>query len=398
MAKGMKKMLRIVGFCFILTSSMMVLPKYSVGQEVKYIKIAQSKNEHLTNARADRIIKKMNKILTSTNFGGDQCNQLKFKRKGSVSTDDSIPEFINSKAKHDQLFNNSAYSIYVVRGISRCGSLKQDNIGGCGLRGKSVIAIDFPNDDQIAAIVWLHEFGHTQRLSHATDGKSHITRKKALMRARAAHSHQSITNGECGYLAKSSARFPTESDGASAIKVSQVALKSQDKGLEAAELRELLSQVRLGKYPIERLRALSLYQIGLLRSYLFNPDFVTMWPNVVDYLAITGTSSDVELFKSFLVLHTTTTGKTVERAKLQIPFAMGVLANRFKSQTAYRFLEQSKNPHRVQQLATSIEEQKNTEPGVCGPIHKIPGVNRRHFSSNASNDFGIKKCEPGWPV
>lgn len=112
----------------------------------------------LSNADADDILLDGYNILKYYNGSGDKGCNVRLARLGNVTTFTSGDGSISSASEWGAL----ADGINFVNDIGWCGSLAP-NILGCGTTpGKRIAVVNHSLSD----IIWVHEFGHNQGLTH----------------------------------------------------------------------------------------------------------------------------------------------------------------------------------------------------------------------------------------
>ena len=311
------------------------------------MRVTQSKNETMTNNRADKIIKSISSVLRNAEFGGYSCKDLSFIREGSVTKNPSVKEYINTKSELNALLNSTNSSVFIVRSINYCGGPVPAGVVGCAAKGSSIVVEDFTANTKRASIAWLHEYGHSQGLSRATDSKPHTTRANAVMNARISTNTTGVTSKECQYFKKASSRFPVKTGLTAEIK----SLDEEDAVIadDESKIEKLLHEGWI-ELPIEELKELSETEVNEIRQILFNIEKSELWANAITALATVGKRGDIDLLKSIISLNSKAESRAIQRAILQIPFSIAVISKRHNSETGVNFLIRNSNPNNSNRL------------------------------------------------
>lgn len=319
------------------------------------VSLGQSEGGSMTEAKADMILSEANRILANGGSSGSACGGLALKRVGGVTKEKGITAFVNTASDLDKLLKNGTYSIIVVGGINYCGGTVTAGVVGCSMKGSSVIVEDVA-DDALAAILWMHEFGHTQNLSKATDGTPHTSRHNAVMREAIDVNTDNLTAAECGYLIKTAKMFPVISESSKRITVSSPTTSQPD---PTDRVRALLSQLWSHGPPVSQVKQMGTDEINEIRRLLRSPEDYKLWTNAVTALGIVGVESDIDVLQAFVNASAPSKDISVARAKLQVPFSIGVLTSRFRSTSGLSFLRRHVNPNASQSIGLAATADRN---------------------------------------
>jgi hypothetical protein len=154
------------------------------------IEISRHASVALPASRADEILAEMGDILRTRDGGDDVLCNVAFMRKGEIGELTEGTGSINS-AQDFVAVNNAPGNVKVVNQINWCGGFAPNILGCTQLFRDSMIVVRYSADAE--AILWLHEFGHSQGLEHR-DGAT------AVMNAAFGPFHRRVDSAECESL------------------------------------------------------------------------------------------------------------------------------------------------------------------------------------------------------
>jgi hypothetical protein len=126
--------------------------------------------------------------ILRTRDGGDDANcNVAFVRMGEITELTEGPGSINT-AQDFVAVNNAPGNVKVENQINWCGGFAPNILGCTQLFRDSMIVVRYRADAE--AILWLHEFGHSQGLEHRESST-------AVMNATFGPFHRRVNSAEC---------------------------------------------------------------------------------------------------------------------------------------------------------------------------------------------------------
>lgn len=129
------------------------------------LQVSRFNTTNLTDARAGEIIAEMGTILQTKDGPTDVPCNVRFVLDGAVTTFATGTGSINSQAGFVAV-NGLPGNVKVVNQINWCGGLSPNVIGCAPVPGDSLVVVRFTANQE--DVLWVHEFGHNQGLSHRT--------------------------------------------------------------------------------------------------------------------------------------------------------------------------------------------------------------------------------------
>ena len=129
------------------------------------LQVSRFSTTPLTEARADEILTDMGGILQTQDGPTDVSCNVSFVRDGALGTFTTGSGSINSQGDFVAV-NGLPGNVKVVNQINWCGGLAPNIIGCAPVPGDSLVVVRFTANQE--DILWVHEFGHNQGLSHRT--------------------------------------------------------------------------------------------------------------------------------------------------------------------------------------------------------------------------------------
>ena len=323
--------------------------------ETKYFSVTKSPLVRMDSSKFGRVVSQSNVILSNTSDADIACHSLKFKQDGDIRSA-SRKNSVDTQSELRALLNDTSTNVHVVSRINYCRGPAAAGVVGCAGQGTSIVVEDVARVG-LAAVVWLHEFGHTQNLSRATEGEAHASRTGALMSASVSNGSTLLDAGECNRMIASSMNFDTQRGNAvTLIEVSLGEFPDPETPLE-----DLLYAAWIEGPPLEKLRELD--EGGSLpaelRMILLSIEKRHLWANSVTALGLTGEPSDISFLISFFQRRhgdEFVNDPFVEEARLQVPFSIGYLSARFETSDGFVFLRNSVNPQNNMVFSTDSLE------------------------------------------
>jgi flavodoxin len=120
----------------------------------------------LDDARADVILADATVVLQTNDGAGDRACLVHFTRDGAVTQFSTGDGSIDSQSEFNAVIALPGF-VKVVNQINWCGGIIPNVIGCAPVPGSSLVVVRFTANQE--GILWAHEYGHTQSLSHRTD-------------------------------------------------------------------------------------------------------------------------------------------------------------------------------------------------------------------------------------
>ena len=130
-------------------------------------------NESFNNTKADDALQRATAALLVKDNASDVGCEVVFNRSGNVPAPVSGRNTLDTDQHLKDTFAKPGY-VKVVHKINRCAGRTNAAIIGCAKKDNMIVEDLTDNDDpstgaELAGILWAHEFGHTQGLSHRDD-------------------------------------------------------------------------------------------------------------------------------------------------------------------------------------------------------------------------------------
>lgn len=295
---------------------------------VHRLKIGAFSSATVSSGEAQSIVSTMNSIVRSN---GGTCNKVSFEIvRGPEKFASSLPNFVGDG--NWRQFRDSPYSINIVSQILECGPhvvLRGQSFGGCTTVGSFPVTV-IPSETSKRPSLWLHELGHSQKLhDRCRDG----TCIGYVMAGVLDNKNQRMSEDECKAMFAPQ-RFR--------IRINEVSASN-----EMVNISDLLEMDWNHAMPVEQLMSLDEGEIAQVRRYVQSNNSAGL-ANAVLGLGLVGTSDDAATI--FGVLQRAVeapSGKAdfgVVDAKLNVPVALGYLANQTGNDDIVSMLEQLRNP------------------------------------------------------
>lgn len=173
------------------------------------ISISKHASVEFNEDEADKILKGATEVAQKEDGEGDVPCDITLARDPNEPVAEFkqgiTPSFVDSNSTYRSVTNDNPSDVKVIAGTNWCGKFRPDVLGCTELsEGPIVVVSEFsenlrePDDedqinaeDQIKAILWLHEFGHRQGLDHRNEFN-------AVMYEEIELDHTHLNVAECG--------------------------------------------------------------------------------------------------------------------------------------------------------------------------------------------------------
>lgn len=293
----------------------------------------------LSQAEAQAAIAAMNAAMQG-NSG--LCPRVRFTlTRGPESSAGALPGFVGGG--NWSAFARSPYSINVVSQILECGPhvvVGGQSFGGCTTVGSVPVTV-VPSTLQTRPVLWLHELGHSQGLGDRCRDESCAGNVMAgILNA----SNTRLSGGEC------QAMFAPQHF--------RIRITDELHGDPVRTVRQLLELRWNHDMPVEALTALTPAQVDTVRDILRRRP-AQGFANAVLALGLTGAAADAPLIRSVLEASALRDGSIafdVVDAKLNVPVALGYLANRTGDSGTIDRLAELRDPRQNTRFFTDLGE------------------------------------------
>lgn len=262
----------------------------------------------LTDAEADIILAQATEILAKGDSPDDVPCPVKLLRNGPVATFTAGTGTIATQRQFDEVLAQPG-SIHVVIAITYCGRPGAGIIGCAPVPGGDLAVVRY--DVGIEGVLWVHEFGHNQGLSH---------RKGAVnvMHPYATPTSRGVNATECAAYMKP--RGP--GIGGSNAPV----MESMDDG---ADVRTFVRRLYVDGMPYADASRFTQNDLPALAAILANPEDKPFWANAVGVMGAIGGAQASEMLVQFVQ---TNEDRNVDaetyRAGLSAMIGLGYAANK----------------------------------------------------------------------
>jgi hypothetical protein len=286
----------------------------------------------LTNADADRILGDATTVLRTADDAADVACNVTFSRAGNVGAFNTGNGNINSQADFNAIIALPG-DVKVVNAINWCGTPGVGIIGCAPVPGGSLTAVRFTAN--LEGILWAHEFGHNQGLSHR-NGNNFVMNPFIGATARG------VNAAECA-----SYRNPTPAMPEALVVVSaaehgdEVRSTTIGAGTVQSEqnIEEFVRRFYAHGVPYNEARRFGTSAVPRLLQMLEDPNQKPYWANIVGVLGIVGDQAVVQVLIDFIEGNR---GKALDpetyRASLSAIVALGYLTNRTGDERALSYL------------------------------------------------------------
>ncbi len=327
------------GFLACLCAAGMIAGS-SAAETVHELKIGTFADGILSSTAAKSTVDAMNGLVA--NSGHAECAGVGFKIVlGPQKYGPNIPKSVGNG--NFQQFRGSGFSINLVSQVQECGGFvvaRGQSFAGCTDKGSFPVTVIASSRRDMRPFLWLHELGHSQGLADRCDDREDGCRSNIgwVMAGVLDKRNVKIGSDECRAL-DGEQNFPILIEADNALENSVDDILEQDWN----HAMPVLSILDLTDADKERLRA-------ALMS-----DDTSLWANAVLALGLVGTEDDVETITGILDAPILSTDPEAEAgevdfgvidAKLNVPIALGYIANRTQSGAVIGRLEELVAPTR----------------------------------------------------
>ncbi|MCL4189795.1 MAG: hypothetical protein KJZ85_19515 [Rhodobacteraceae bacterium] len=295
--------------------------------------IARHAAKAYTPGQGRAIVEEMNRVLGSQKAKHDTSDcPVRFAFAGIKTLD--LPAAINGEDSYRRVVRQNATPVVLVDKITACmvgNTLKTGVFAGCSFPD-SAAAVTWTMTTQgnlaiaTSALMWLHEFGHSQRLNHSTATKS-------FMRATISHEDSMVPEADCRSLGRTNRAFPAALPGTPVVVAGEPQAAPMASGIEG-----LLGALWMEDVPVADLLEVS-DEVAVLREILSDPGRAGLWPNAVLALGVLGDAGDVGRLAEFhRALGAGERTPAAAETLFNLPLAMGMLGGRTGEPAAEAFL------------------------------------------------------------
>lgn len=286
-----------------------------------FLRVGRSTNSEFPGHKVPEVVSYMSAIFNGSQYTGVDC-EVNFTL--SENTIITAPDSVDTSSDLQTLFQTSQANVVVVRFLNYCGGYSPA-WSGCSDDNLNVVVdnevgLGSPLALQTNAVLWLHEFGHSQHLSHNSGTNN-------MMRASVNGDNLLITSAQCDNFMRDNNRFdPGAGAAVQGLGLSQQIVVGQDpverllfaawNGIPTNDIREIITDP------------------AILRAILMDRAKVELWPNAIFALGVVGDVSDVQFllflhqnYAALLVEPPAT--ETVIRARTRVPVALAMLGSTF---------------------------------------------------------------------
>ena len=285
----------------------------------------------LADARADAILVDATNVIQTDSGANDIACNVGLRRTGAVTTFSTGDGSIDSATEFTDV-NNLPGNVKVLNQINWCGGIGANIIGCAPVPGDSLVVVRFV--ESLEGILWLHEFGHNQGLSHR-NGTDNVM-------------HPSIGSDRVGVdVAECTAYRSTAlvaATGGTQMALLDVAAAGES-GAPPEDVRDFVRQYFVHGTPFDQASRYGPEAVPVLLEMLDDPAEVEWWPNIVTVLGMIGEPTVFEPLKAFLEEPTEgTLTRPHYQAKANVPLALGYLVNQSGNEAALDYLIEGADP------------------------------------------------------
>lgn len=283
------------------------------------------------------VLARMNRLVADA----PGCHDIRFYIGAEPKVSSEVPYTLNTFGQQNKMFALSEANVIVTSLLEYCGDYNP-GYGGCSGSGVNAI-VEYFVDQDIAAHVWLHEVGHSHKLPH-------VAHDARLMYREVRTGRSEIVTEECDKYRVANLRFPSVEAALVPVADQVAEMPETEPGAEtvadvdpSALLESVLADVWMHGTPRELLDRLFVEIPDFLeevRVILLRGDKELLWPNAVTTLGEYGDESDISFIQAF-ALRQHQPSESANKAKANVPYAIGYLSGRYRSPSGLAFLERS---------------------------------------------------------
>ena len=221
-------------------------------------------------------------------------------------------------------FKDSPFSIHIVSVVGYCNNFS-GRVDACTVGGTILVAKNHANDANVAALIYLHELGHSNGLDNYAD------------------SHNPSFRNFMYYLVKAGRKGKQryQCDALRGLREQLLIAPAQAQELDRPPLEDFVGAIWLHGVPTAAVQQLTEEDLKQVRNWIAQ-DAYAYWPNSVTILGLRGNNADIELLQK--VLNAKSEDNFVKSAKLNVPRALGSFAYRTGNVAAVELLRDMMSP------------------------------------------------------
>jgi hypothetical protein len=121
----------------------------------------------VTNGQVDDILLKAGQIMQTADSSGDIACCVRFERDGALGIFSNTDGIVDTwEEMLDLLYISPAYNVKIVPALDFCGGYNTTVVGCAATSRSATLIVESLTDLTQNGILWAHEFGHNQGLSH----------------------------------------------------------------------------------------------------------------------------------------------------------------------------------------------------------------------------------------
>lgn len=290
------------------------------------LSVSRHVNAALADARAEEILADATRVAGARDGEGDVACSVVLERGGAVTTFSQGNGIVNSASDFNAILAEPGH-VKIVNQINWCGQFQPNIIGCAPVPGESLAVIRFTANQE--GILWLHEFGHNQGLSHRTD------RNRAVMFPSIGVDHNLLNTAECSAFRQPVGGAPLVTE----------TFESQPQEAEGpADVRDFVRRIYVDKFPFDEAVRYEASVVPTLLTMLADEEEEAWWPNIVATLGILGDEDVAENLESFIGDGEGALSPVRYRGKSAAVIALGYVANRGGGDRAIGYLTAGLDP------------------------------------------------------
>jgi hypothetical protein len=376
-------MITRLALLFVATAA----PHAASGQTTHFdVSVGQYSSGVISPTKVDEVLAATQAVFVAVSGPGDVSCDVAFARSGGVAVTSAAVGEILSFPLGD--IPAGFPTIMIFKAITTCGDSSVPDgfsIAGCARPNGPVAVIRHSAE----SVIWAHELGHSQGLSHHPDLTNFMYKQAAL-------GHDFVTSGQCQ-------AFRSGQDTPILVETPSVTV----------HIDELLAQIWIEGPPVDAIMALSPADIDVARRVLQGEEF-HKWANALTILGLRGSSDDIPIFQKILDFPNPFPEDDgidpVTEAKKTLPFALAYFAITTNNSEAVNILgdlsDSTSNANRISNVgppdsananAASEVIRLNATIGLAMAAPLVEGAAGRLENANAvlvAQDQGAAVIDP----
>jgi hypothetical protein len=315
----------------------------------------------LTNADADSILNDASTVLQVSDGPDDVACPVALARSGDVGVFNTTDGSLDTAAELTAVFSLPG-NVKVVDDVNFCANQFNTSYIGCGQTpGASFITERFTANQE--GILWAHEFGHNQGLSHRDTSTNNVMYFSiGTNRRRVNQEECNAFMGQQGLIAMANANVRTQASTA---------------GGAPMPVEEFVTQIYFEGLPLAQAATYGEEEVETLLRMLDDPNMVQFHENIALTLGMIGSERAVDPLISYINKGVGSTGATTSRpaykGRIAAIVALGYLVNLSGSQKALSYLLESTSPATWAQrniVGLAARESARSETETAGDLSK----------------------------